>query len=64
MKKVGKLTDKEKKNPNIIAIIRNLDDKNKEDFEADLNKAKKFGFEKIYTVEMILDSIETQEINW
>jgi hypothetical protein len=29
-----------------------------------LNKAKKFGFEKVYTVEMILDSIEKQEIVW
>jgi hypothetical protein len=45
MKKIGKLSPKEKEAKDKIAIIRNLDEKNGKIFEEDLKKIKKLGFE-------------------
>jgi hypothetical protein len=50
MKRIGKLSPKEKENKNKIAIIRNFDEKTGKIYDEELKRTKKLGFESIYTI--------------
>ena len=56
IKKVGKLSPKEKEQKNKVAIVRNLEEKTHKLYEDDVKKTKKLGFDDVYTIEMVLDS--------
>ena len=52
------------KKANSIAIIMNLDKKNPRSFEEDVRQAKKQGFDKIYTIDFLFDTCESQLLDW
>ena len=52
------------KDKTYVAIIANKEEGKDKQFENDIRNAKKQGFERIYTIEMIMDSCERQIIRW
>ena len=63
-RKVGKLSPKEKESKSLIAIVRNKEAASAKAYEEELKAMKKMGFEKTYTIELILDSCEKQAVDW
>ena len=48
----------------MVAVVRLENKKNMMEFREDVVVAKKMGFERIYSIEMVLDACERQTINW
>lgn len=63
-RKVGKLSPKEKESKNLIAVVRNKEAASAKTYEEELKAIKKMGFERAYTIELILDSCEKQAVDW
>ena len=51
------------KRENTVAVVR-LEKNSLIEFREDVVIAKKMGFDRIYTIEMVLDACERQAINW
>ena len=50
MKKIGKLTAKQKEGKDKIAIIRNPDEKNSNLYEQEVKRVKKLGFDEVHKI--------------